>query len=445
MSALDSLTARNATLEDMVAILRHQRARRLDVVAPAAAVHAYDGNLVIDGAIQHVTTDGVTSAAGTYRPTVVADEGLAAKLGINLAYLRRLREQRPDLWDANVNGWLHGNPLTGIAPDPRKFLIRLFQAEGDNLGVARAVLSDSYKVIDNLDALLATLDGIRQAGVDVEFDGLDLSERRLYARVVAPQIRAYAPGLLAGYRSPFGGETYIPGRQWTPEQARQAAARSGQGYEPGSEPVLFAGFVVSNSEVGDGAWSITPRIVAQVCGNGMQIVADVTRAVHLDSRQDEGVIRYSADTQEKELALITARARDAVATFLSPAYLQAKVSEVERKAGVPVSHPDETVRQVAKAAKFSDEIADGILAHFVRGGQLTAGGVMQAVTSLAQTLDDPDAAAVWKPRRCGSWNWPPVPDRLLCPAGLAGSAGQPRAESSIGGLCCDWHPRHDHH
>ena len=122
--------------------------------------------------------------------------------------------------------------------------------------------------------------------------------------------------------------------------------------------MLFAGFVITNSEVGDGAWSITPRIVAEICGNGLQIIADVTRAVHLGSRQDEGVVRYSADTADKELALITARARDAVATFLSPAYLLAKVTEMERKAGVPVSHPDETVRQVAKAVKFSDEMAD---------------------------------------------------------------------------------------
>ena len=38
---------RNATLADMVTILRGQRARRLDVVAPATAIHTYDGNLVI--------------------------------------------------------------------------------------------------------------------------------------------------------------------------------------------------------------------------------------------------------------------------------------------------------------------------------------------------------------------------------------------------------------
>lgn len=149
---------RNATLADMVAILRNQRGRRLDVVAPAAAIHAHDGNLVIDSTVPQLGADGVTSAAGTYRPTAVADEGIADKLGISLAYLR-LRAARPDLWDANLNGWLHGNELAGYPTDDRKFLVRLFQhdTDSDGLGVARAVLSDSYKVIDNLDALMATL------------------------------------------------------------------------------------------------------------------------------------------------------------------------------------------------------------------------------------------------------------------------------------------------
>jgi hypothetical protein len=95
---------------------------------------------------------------------------------------------------------------------------------------------------------------------------------------------------------------------------------------------------------------------------------------------------------DKELALITARARDAVATFLSTDYLLGKIAQLERTVGVPVTHPEQTVRRVAKAAKFSDELADAILGHFIRGGQLTAGGVMQAVTSVAQTLDDADAA-----------------------------------------------------
>ena len=274
----------------------------------------------------------MTSSAGTYRPTVVADEGIADKLGISLAYLRRLRASRPDLWDANVNGWLHGNDLAGYPADERKFLVRLFQPEaerGDGLGVARAFLSDSYKVIDNLDALMATLDGIRQAGTEVVFDGLDLTERRLYARVVAPGVGAIAPALLGGYRSPFGGRIYVPGSSWTPEQAAAQPPATAGGISRAPSRCMFAGFVISNSEVGDGAWSITPRVVAEICGNGLQIAADVTRAIHLGSRQEQGIVRYSADTMDKELALITARARDAVATFLSTGYLLGQ----DRRAG----------------------------------------------------------------------------------------------------------------
>ncbi len=34
----------------------------------------------------------------------------------------------------------------------------------------------------------------------------------------------------------------------------------------------------------------------------------------------------------------------------------------------------------------------GKLAHFIRGGDVTVGGVMHAVTSVAQTLPDADTA-----------------------------------------------------
>ena len=68
MTASAILTTRNATLTDMVALLRTQRARRLDVVAPAAAVHANQGNLVISGTVQQMTADGITSAAAPTGP-----------------------------------------------------------------------------------------------------------------------------------------------------------------------------------------------------------------------------------------------------------------------------------------------------------------------------------------------------------------------------------------
>src|SRR6185437_16372292 len=149
--------ARNVTLADLAVMLRDQRARAVDIVASAAAIRAGGGRLVIEGSDPVLSDDGVTVTTGTYEPTAVCDQGVADRLNIPAPYLRRMREQRPGLYDVNVNGWLDG--------DGRRFLIRCLRpSAGPGPGAARACLSDGYKRIDNLDVLLAALDGVRQAG-----------------------------------------------------------------------------------------------------------------------------------------------------------------------------------------------------------------------------------------------------------------------------------------
>ena len=111
--------ARHATLDDLAALLRDQQARKVDIVAPAGAVSASGGQLVIDGTDPVLGPDGVTMTTGTYLPTEVCD--LADKLGIPATYLRKMRDQKPDLYDENVNGWLAG--------DDRRFLLRCLRGE----------------------------------------------------------------------------------------------------------------------------------------------------------------------------------------------------------------------------------------------------------------------------------------------------------------------------
>jgi len=353
--------ARNATLDDLAVLLRDQQARKVDIVTPAGTIRADGGRLVVDGTAPVLGPDGVTMTTGTYTPTDVCDQGVADKLGIPAAYLRRMREQRPELYDANVNGWLDG--------DDRRFLLRCLRpATSTGHGAARAFLSDGYKIIDNLDVLLAALDGVRQAGVPAQIDGCDLTERRMYVRVVCDQVRTLAPALLAGYRSPFTG----------------AAGAD--------NPVVFAGFLITNSETGCGAFTLTPRLVVQVCRNGLTMTRDAIRAVHLGERLDEGVVTWSGNTLDKTLALITAKTSDAVATFLDRGYLDRALRGIERDAGRPLDDPQDTIRTVSQRLRFTDAQQSDILAHFIRGGDPTAGGVMHAVTSVAQTLPDADTA-----------------------------------------------------
>ena len=137
------------------------------MVAPATAIHARAGQLVVEDAAPVLGPDGVTMTAGGYTPTDICDSGIADKLGIPAAYLRRLREHKPGLYDANVNGWLEG--------DDRRFLLRCLRGVPEGSGEARAFLSDGYKIIDCLDVLLAALDGVRQSGFPVQVDGCDLT------------------------------------------------------------------------------------------------------------------------------------------------------------------------------------------------------------------------------------------------------------------------------
>lgn len=392
MSTVTETTARNVDLPNLLALLQQQADVRWDAVVPASSLSYQNGNLhVADGAVR-ITDEGVASADAVLAPTDVFDEHVSERLGIPRQYLRRLREtgQAVDLTrsaeryfgevdfrqvgdpafaasliDANVNGWLQADP-------DRRFLVRGFRTDDpDSVGIARALLSNRYAPIDHLDVVTSAFKGVADAGVDpagLQITG-DLSERRLRLRVSAPEIQVLAPDLIGDYRSPFSG-------------------RSGSDL-----PVVFAGFVIGNSETGGGAYSVTPRITFLVCDNGATITKDVVREIHIGGRLDDGVVRYSEETQRKNLDLITAKTRDTVKTFLDADYVRSVLDGIREKYEIPVKDPQATIEKVAKKHLFSDEERESILDAFIKGGQVTAGGVFQAVTAAAQSVADPDRAA----------------------------------------------------
>jgi hypothetical protein len=119
---------------------------------------------------------------------------------------------------------------------------------------------------------------------------------------------------------------------------------------------------------------------------------DAIRAVHLGERLDEGVVAWSGNTLDKTLALVTAKTTDAVAAFLDAGYLNRAVRAISARAGHPLADPQLAVEVVAQRLRFTDAQQACIMAHFIRGGDITAGGILHAVTSVAQTLPDADTA-----------------------------------------------------
>ena len=389
---MTTLETRNATLETLATLLTDQQNSKLDLVTPMS-------NLISRNGIIKVLGTSVFDEGQNFAPTAIADGHLAARLDIPVAYLRRLREERIDLYDANVNGWTQGGETMGVDqvkfdPDARSVMLRSFSSiDPDVPGVLRAVLSDRYGIIDNFDVLTAALGGIRDSGANIEVVGCDLTETRMTVRIIAPEIMVHAPALLKGYRNPFGeggvydhsGATNVRwGKGQLPEKWQKKYGVNSDG--------VCAGLILSNSETGGGSFNVTPYFTMLICTNGAMITRDAFRKIHVGGKLSEGTIKWGEDTERKALELVTLQARDAVATFLDETYVEMTIDSLTEKAVKPLDNPTEAIEIIAKQLAFSQVQRDGILDHFIRGGQVTAGGVMQAVTSYAQTIDAPDVA-----------------------------------------------------
>lgn len=408
------LTARNTDAQSLFSLLEAQEAQKIDITAKAVDIRALDGQIVLATGAEPIFSErGMTAVDGTYVASDVFVGHLADRLGVPVRYLRKLAADRPDLFDANVNGWLQGTtdmtpaldgePLRYADADPRSFLFRGFAGDGETPNTARALLSDRYDIFDNQHVLAAVLAGFQQANAgEIQVAGADVSDKNMYVRFIAPQVAVGAQDLLRGYRSPFAGDPSAdPWAQvvrvgdggWTVDRARAAAQAEGMGFERGSEPLLWAGFEVTNSELGFGSTTITPRAEFQICRNGLKITVDAASKIHLGGRLETGVVSWSQETRRKALELVTAKTADAVGQFLTPAYWETKVAELSEKANRPVKDAEKTIATVAEKFGFTETERKSIFDHFLRGGQITAGGVMNAVTSAAQTVADADKAS----------------------------------------------------
>ncbi|MBO3736679.1 DUF932 domain-containing protein [Actinoplanes flavus] len=356
---------RHIDIARLMEILNDQKARAMDVIAGSGTLSCQDGKLIIAGTEARLSPDGVTSCDGTYELNDIALGGIAEKLKIPGPYLRRMADENLPALDYNINTWLER--------DHRRFLVRCRRsanAAAGADGVTHAFLSDRFLRLDNLDVLLAALDGIRKAGVAVKVASCDLTDRRVYVRFISPEVQVMAPELLRNYRSPFDGRR-------------------------GSDlPVIFGGFLLTNSETGFGKYSVAPFIRVEICKNGQTIDKGVLSRTHIGAKitDDDGIIDPSPQTLRKLLELITAQTIDAVRAYLDVDFVTRAVRDLEQAAGIVVSRPDETIKIVGKELKYTEEQQKEILAHFITGADLSAGGIMQAVTSFGRSVADADVA-----------------------------------------------------
>lgn len=378
-----ALTARKATLSDLVSLLGEQATWKTDLVVPAREMAFNEGLLNIRGygsvnvndvidptaadlfpmgasrALDHAQSSSVM----VLEPQDLFDKQLATKLQIPLKYYRRMKSEAVPLLDYNVNHWLLDDP-------DKKHMVRAFSEKRGGSPLARALLSERYRIMDNYDVLFGALNAIKEAGLNVTVESCDLTETRMYVRIYCQEVAVAAESLVAPYRNRIDPHGDVI-----------------------DSSLVFAGFVLQNSEVGLGSFSIMPRLVILTCLNGMTIERDIMRRVHMGARLDTGEINWSEKTRNANRELIVAQTGDAIQHFLNKRFLEETVEEISHHGEKSLNHPTGTVQNVTKELATTDAEAEAILDYFVKGGDTRAIGVVQAVTRYAQDVTDGDRAS----------------------------------------------------
>lgn len=347
----------------LVEALKEQQAAKSDLVLPAKSLTMTD-----DASLTFPSLDSIAlpQIEGVVMPQASQDEAsgsvsdiahtqIAERCQIPRAYYTRMLQDARPLLAENVNHWL--------GRDDRNVFLRTFST-GDGSFV-RAMLSDRYRVVDNLDVMYAILEELDAAKIDVRFSYCDVSETRMHMRLEFPDMQ---------------------------EDLNKLILRDGSHdwHQPEGPDPWFGGMIVSNSETGNGSVSIKPRLVRQICSNGAIVAHSVLKQFHLGGKLNEGF--YEGDkTRKLENDLLFSRIKDLVKQLTDRELFRDFLRSFTGSMKNALENPIRATENVANYLGLTEERKESLLDRFFKLEARTQFGVADAVTWLAHEYEAEDA------------------------------------------------------
>lgn len=282
---------------------------------------------------------------GNFEPVQVSENfhrQLRERLQIPAKYYDLLRKDFPNLLDENVN-YLFQN-----APERR--MVRTLD------GQARAFLSDRYRVLDNEVVAEAALP-ILSTLPDIDVLSANISAERFYLKVVNKRLMQ----------------------------------------EVKKGDVVQAGIVLSNSEVGLGAFKVEPLVYRLVCLNGAIAASLANSSYHVGKRaaeQDGAYELYRDETLKMDDRAFVLKVQDLVRAAVNDVngfntiigrWKEATEKKLE-------GNPVKAVEVLSNKFQLTEFEQSGVLRHLIEGGDLSAYGLLNAVTRTAQDVGEYDRA-----------------------------------------------------
>ena len=273
---------------------------------------------------------------------------ISARLQIPLKYYFRLLDDHLDLVIMQVNALFEREPQTRL----------LRTIEQDGRPVARAFLSNRYKMIDNDQVLEQVLPPLVSGDVPSEMLSSNITENRMYLKVL------------------FTGD----------DLAQEVGT-----LRDGSPDIVRPGAVVKNSETGMGSMVTEGFFYRDFCFNGCVFGRTGifnTKRIHLGGELiANGEFQvFSDETKRKQNELIIAEVTDAITALTNPENVQ-KMGDALRatKDTIVVEDAFAGVDQLAKEVDLRDDEKQSVITNFLQDGDFTKWGMLNAVTKVANT------------------------------------------------------------
>ena len=317
------------TLTQLAQELERQSETKKDFIASTSSLEMTDtGELALESDTTH-----------EFPVTEHAHSQIAARLDIPVKYYNRMHKEVPALLAANVNQWFHSKP--------ERRMVRTLDGE------MRAFLSNRYRRLDNYDLAEAVLPILAEMGEGIRIVSTELTDSRMYIKVINERL--------------------------------ELEVKKGD--------VVQAGIMISNSEVGLGALKVEPLIYRLICTNGMIAQDYSKKRYHVGRNAEEGEAYelFRDETLKADDHAFFLKVQDTVraavdVTKFSTIVERMRESTEQRIEGNPVK----AVEVASDQFGFSKEESSGILQHLIQGGDLSAYGLLNAITRTSQDVDDYD-------------------------------------------------------
>ncbi len=312
----------------------------LDLAAELERQEAAKEDFIVNTTVLNMAGDGTSLSFEEEAPfrqlLPLAHRQVGDRVGIPAKYYDRMLEQAPELLATNVNHWFNANP--------ENRMVRMMD------GNIRAFLSDRYQRRDNYDLMQFLIPVFSDIG-NLQVVSCEVTDKNLYLKITTPKV--------------------------------QDEIQKGD--------IVQAGIVISNSEVGMGAFKVQPLILRLVCSNGLIANTYGMSKYHVGRRieiEDQVQELFTSETIQADDEAFFMKCRDIVKGALSEDVFSEIVNQMMETTTNKIEvKPTMAVQRLTKKYTLTQDESENVLTNLLKEGSLTQYGMMNAVTASAKDDD----------------------------------------------------------